>query len=89
MTSSPRPVANNFLFLAPVMLPVIGGKDVVGSLGWDKKKPEKLKTDLFGTFYFSFLLFIVTIYYLFGTFYCSFYYLFSVFSIYFCFLNYY
>ena len=84
MTSSPHPVANNFLFLAPMMLPVIGGKDVVGSLGWDKKKPEKPKTDLFGTFYFSFLLFIFTIYYLFGTFYFSF--LLFIFSIFYLFL---
>lgn len=42
MTSSPRPVAGNFGFQAPVMLPVIGGKDVVV---WDEK-PEKPETDL-------------------------------------------
>ena len=52
MTSSPRPVERNFLFPAPVMLPVIGGKDVVV---WDEKKPEKPETDLSGTLYFSFL----------------------------------
>ena len=45
MTSSPRPVAGNFGFQAPVMLPVIGGKDVVV---WDEK-PEKPETDLSGT----------------------------------------
>ena len=88
MMSSPRPMADNFLFPGPVMLPVIRGKDVVGSLDWDKKKLEKPETDLFDTFYFSFLLFIFTIYYLFGTFYFSFLlFIFSI-SIYFCFLNY-
>lgn len=42
MTSSPRPVAGNFGFAAPVMLPVIAGKDVVV---WDEK-PEKRETNL-------------------------------------------
>ncbi|XP_021903728.1 rop guanine nucleotide exchange factor 1 isoform X2 [Carica papaya] len=42
MTSSPRPVTAGFRFPAPVMLPVIGGKDVVV---WDEK-PEKRETDL-------------------------------------------
>ncbi|XP_018841526.1 rop guanine nucleotide exchange factor 1-like [Juglans regia] len=41
MTSSPRPAAGNFGFTAPMMLPVIGGKDVVF---WDQK-PEKRETD--------------------------------------------
>ncbi|KAG6651536.1 hypothetical protein CIPAW_06G118800 [Carya illinoinensis] len=41
MTSSPRPVAGNFGFTAPMMLPVIGGKDVVL---WDQK-PEKREAD--------------------------------------------
>ena len=62
MTSSPRPVAGNFHFPAPVMLPVIGGKDVVV---WDEKNPEKPETDLSGTLYFSFLLFIFSIYFCF------------------------
>ena len=62
MTSTTRPVACNFLFLVPVMLPVIGGKDMVV---WDEKKPEKPETDLSDTFYFSFLLFVFSIYYLF------------------------
>ena len=62
MTSTPRPVASNFHFLAPMMLPVIGGKHMVV---WDEKKPEKPETDLFDTFYFSFLLFVFSIYYLF------------------------
>ncbi|KAF5745789.1 Rho guanyl-nucleotide exchange factor 1 [Tripterygium wilfordii] len=43
MASSPRPVVGNFCFPAPVvMMPVIGGKDVVV---WDEK-PEKRETDL-------------------------------------------
>ncbi|GAY46089.1 hypothetical protein CUMW_094290 [Citrus unshiu] len=42
MTSSPRPVARGFGFPVPVMVPVIGGKDVVV---WDEK-PEKSDTDL-------------------------------------------
>ena len=63
--SSPRSMADNFLFPGPVMLPVIRGKDVVGSLDWDKKKLEKPEIDLFDTFYFSFLLFIFSIFYLF------------------------
>ncbi|KAH0978086.1 hypothetical protein GBA52_027805 [Prunus armeniaca] len=42
MTSSPRQVPGNFCFQAPVMLPVIGGKDVVA---WDEK-PEKRDADL-------------------------------------------
>ena len=62
MTSTPRPVASNFHFLAPMMLPVIGGKDMVV---WDEKKPEKLETNLSDTFYFSFLLFVFSFYYLF------------------------
>ena len=62
MMSSPRPVAGNFHFPAPVMLPVIGGKDVVV---WDEKNPEKPETDLSGTLYFSFLLFIFSIYFCF------------------------
>jgi hypothetical protein len=57
MTSSPRPVAGNFGFSAPVMLPVIAGKDVV----WDVK-PEKRETDLSGTLSsFLYLLFLVII----------------------------
>jgi hypothetical protein len=57
MTSSPRPVAGNFGFSAPVMLPVIAGKDVV----WDVK-PEKRGTDLSGTLSsFLYLLFLVII----------------------------
>ncbi|XWS67683.1 hypothetical protein CRYUN_Cryun04dG0026900 [Craigia yunnanensis] len=44
MTSSPRlPTAGRFGFQVPVMLPVIGGKDVVI---WDDEKPEKRDTDL-------------------------------------------
>ena len=62
MMSSPRLVAGNLLFPTPVMQSVIGGKDMVV---WDKKKPEKLETDLSNTFCFSFLLFIFSIYYLF------------------------
>ena len=58
MTSTPHPMAGNFLFLTLV----IGGKDMVV---WDEKKPEKLETDLSDTFYFSFLLFVFSIYYLF------------------------
>lgn len=42
MTSSPRPVARGFGFPVPVMVPVIGGKDVVV---WDEK-PDKSDTDL-------------------------------------------
>ncbi|KAJ0010626.1 hypothetical protein Pint_34202 [Pistacia integerrima] len=42
LTSSPRPVAGGFGFPVPVMVPVIGGKDVVV---WDEK-PEKPDTDL-------------------------------------------
>lgn len=42
MTSSPRPVAGGFGFPVPVMVPVIGGKDVVV---WDEK-PDKPDTDL-------------------------------------------
>ncbi|KAM1794992.1 hypothetical protein ACFX11_035401 [Malus domestica] len=42
MTSSPCPVAGNFCFQPPVMLPVIGGKDVVA---WDEN-PEKRDADL-------------------------------------------
>ncbi|CAA7048655.1 unnamed protein product [Microthlaspi erraticum] len=41
MTSSPRGGARGFYFPAPVMLPVIGGKDVV----WDDKS-EKQESDL-------------------------------------------
>lgn len=44
MSSSPLPVARNFFFPAPVMMPVIGGKDVVV---WDEK-PEKRVADLSG-----------------------------------------
>ena len=62
MTSTPCPVAGNFLFLALLMMSVIGGKDMVV---WDEKKPEKPETDLSDTFYFSFLLFVFSIYYLF------------------------
>lgn len=46
MASTPRPFAGNFFFPAPVMLPVIGGKDVVY---WDKKK-HKGEADLSGIF---------------------------------------
>ncbi|KAM5562649.1 rop guanine nucleotide exchange factor 1 [Rosa sericea] len=42
MTSSPRPAAGSFCVQPPVMLPVIGGKDVVA---WDEK-PEKRDADL-------------------------------------------
>ncbi|XP_044489929.1 rop guanine nucleotide exchange factor 1-like isoform X2 [Mangifera indica] len=42
LTSSPRPVAGGFGFPIPVMVPVIGGKDVVV---WDEK-PEKPDTEL-------------------------------------------
>lgn len=48
MTSSPRPVAGGFGFPVPVMVPVIGGKDVVV---WDEK-PDKPDTDLSGSFSF-------------------------------------
>ena len=58
MTSTPHPMADNFLFLTLV----IEGKDMVV---WDEKKPEKPETDLSDTFYFSFLLFVFSIYYLF------------------------
>lgn len=59
MTSSPRPIAGNFCVQAPVMLPVIGGKDVVA---WDEK-PEKRDADLSGTnlsllLFFSLILFL-------------------------------
>lgn len=47
MTSSPRPVAGNFVFTAPVMLPVIGGKDV---MLWDQK-PEKRETEFSGNLF--------------------------------------
>ena len=53
MTSSPRPAAGRFFVPAPVMLPVIGGKDVVAT--WDDK-PDKRDADLSGflfLFYFS------------------------------------
>ncbi|XVE67221.1 hypothetical protein DITRI_Ditri08aG0142700 [Diplodiscus trichospermus] len=44
MTSSPRLLtAGGFGFRVPVMLPVIGGKDVVI---WDDEKPEKRDADL-------------------------------------------
>ncbi|KAH1122719.1 hypothetical protein J1N35_005879 [Gossypium stocksii] len=43
-SSSPRlPAAGRFGFQVPLMLPVIGGKDVVI---WDDKKPEKRDTNL-------------------------------------------
>lgn len=59
MTSSPRPLAGNFGFPAPVMLPVIAGKDVV----WDEK-PEKRETDLSGTLSsFLYLLFFFWVYF--------------------------
>ena len=58
MTSTPHPMAGNFLFLTLV----IEGKDMVV---WDEKKLEKPETDLSDTFYFSFLLFVFSIYYLF------------------------
>ena len=46
MTSSPRlPTVGGFGFRAPLMLPVIGGKDVVI---WDDEKPEKRDPDLSG-----------------------------------------
>lgn len=49
MTSSPRPaVPGIFGVQAPVMLPVIGGKDVVA---WDDK-PVKKDAELSGTFFF-------------------------------------
>lgn len=51
MTSSPRPAAGNFFFPAPVMLPVIGGKDVVA---WNDK-PEKREADLSGSLFFIFI----------------------------------
>ncbi|KAI5577605.1 hypothetical protein BDE02_09G124000 [Populus trichocarpa] len=43
MTSSPRPVAGGFCFPAPVMVPVIGGKDVVV---WGSKNEKRRETDL-------------------------------------------
>ncbi|KAE8724923.1 Rop guanine nucleotide exchange factor 1 [Hibiscus syriacus] len=44
MTSSPRlPAVGRFGFQVPMMLPVIGGKDVVI---WDDEKPEKRETNL-------------------------------------------
>ena len=47
MTSSPRlTAAGGFGFQAPVMLPVIGGKDVV--IWDDDEKPGKRDTDLSG-----------------------------------------
>ncbi|KAJ9132678.1 hypothetical protein P3X46_033518 [Hevea brasiliensis] len=43
LTSSPRPpVTSSFCFQAPVLLPVIGGKDI---MIWDVK-PEKRETDI-------------------------------------------
>lgn len=45
ITSSPRPpVAGKFLFPTPIMLPLIGGKEVVG---WGNKS-EKREPDLSG-----------------------------------------
>ncbi|XP_011045480.1 PREDICTED: rop guanine nucleotide exchange factor 1 [Populus euphratica] len=43
MTSSPCPVAGGFCFPAPVMVPVIGGKDVVV---WGSKNEKRRETDL-------------------------------------------
>ncbi|KAJ6906734.1 rop guanine nucleotide exchange factor 1 [Populus alba x Populus x berolinensis] len=43
MTSSPLPVAGVFCFPAPVMVPVIGGKDVVV---WGSKNEKRRETDL-------------------------------------------
>lgn len=46
LTSSPRPaVASSFCFQSPVLLPVVGGKDM---MIWDVK-PEKREMDLSGT----------------------------------------
>ena len=55
MTSSPRlPTVGGFGFRAPLMLPVIGGKDVVI---WDDEKPEKRDPDLSGnSIFFLFIL---------------------------------
>lgn len=61
MTSSPRPIAGNFCVQPPVMLPVIGGKDVVA---WDEK-PEKRDADLSGTnlslFFCGLILFLISV----------------------------
>ncbi|KAJ6765842.1 ROP GUANINE NUCLEOTIDE EXCHANGE FACTOR 1 [Salix purpurea] len=43
MTSSPRPVPGGFCFRASVMVPVIGGKDVVV---WDSKNEKRGDADL-------------------------------------------
>ncbi|KAL3597537.1 hypothetical protein D5086_009174 [Populus alba] len=43
MTSSPRPMPGGFCFPAPVMVPVIGGKDVVV---WDSKNEKRGDADL-------------------------------------------
>lgn len=59
ITSSPRPLVRNFGLMAPVMLPVIGGKDVVL---WDQK-PEKRETDLSGSSFLLSCLFVVVIEY--------------------------
>lgn len=49
-SSSPRlPAAGRFGFQVPLMLPVIGGKDVVI---WDDEKPEKRNTNLSGISFF-------------------------------------
>ncbi|KAL9391234.1 hypothetical protein Peur_015154 [Populus x canadensis] len=43
MTSSPRPLPGGFCFPVPVMVPVIGGKDVVV---WDSKNEKRGDADL-------------------------------------------
>jgi hypothetical protein len=51
MTSSPRPLPGGFCFPAPVMVPVIGGKDVVV---WDSKNEKRGDSDLSGNIFFIF-----------------------------------
>lgn len=50
MSSSPRPVADKFSFPTPIMLPFIGGKDL---LRWDDK-PEKRDSELSGILFYFF-----------------------------------
>jgi hypothetical protein len=55
MTSSPRPVAGGFCFPAPVMVPVIGGKDVVV---WGSKNEKRRETDLSGKYIYIFFILV-------------------------------
>ena len=55
MTSSQRPVPGGFCFRASVMVPVIGGKDVVV---WDSKNEKRGDADLSGTVFLFFLIFV-------------------------------